>query len=51
VSEVIIMKKKIIAVLEAGIMALAMTAAAGCFVGPGPYWGGGWHGGGYYHHH
>jgi hypothetical protein len=43
------MKKKIIAVLEAGIMALVMTAAAGCFVG-GPGWGGGWHGG-YYHHH
>jgi hypothetical protein len=41
------MKKKIIAVLEAGVMALVMTAAAGCFVGPG--WGGGWHGGGYSH--
>jgi hypothetical protein len=42
------MKKKIIAVLEAGVMALVITAAAGCFVGPG----GGWHGG-YYHgyHH
>jgi hypothetical protein len=49
VSEVTIMKKKIIAILEAGVMALVITAAAGCFVGHG--WDGGWHGGsgGSYH--
>jgi hypothetical protein len=49
VSEVTIVKKKIIAVFEAGVMALVITAAAGCFVGHG--WDGGWHGGsgGSYH--
>ncbi|MFZ0658456.1 MAG: hypothetical protein WA854_16920 [Candidatus Binataceae bacterium] len=32
------MKKRILALIQAAAILFAMTAAAGCFMGPSPYW-------------